>query len=237
MTPTRKSVVLLPTYNERENLSQIVPAILTAAPVDVWVLDDNSPDGTGAIADSLAAAEPRVRVTHRPQKQGLGAAYLDGFRRALDAGYERILEMDADFSHPPAALIDLLRLAENNDLVLGSRWVRGGGTQNWPWHRKLISRGGSLYARTLLGVSIRDLTGGFKCFRREVLAALDLDRVKTTGYAFQIELTYRAIKKGFRVVETPFLFVERAEGVSKMSRRIVIEALLKVPLLRLEVRR
>jgi len=226
--------VLLPTYNERENLPRIVPAILQAAPVDVWILDDNSPDGTGALADDLAAKDTRVHVAHRPGKQGLGAAYLDGFRRALDAGYERIIEMDADFSHPPAALNDLLRLAETYDLVLGSRWVKGGGTKNWPWSRKLISRGGSFYARTMLGVGIRDLTGGFKCFRREVLETLDLAQVRTTGYAFQIELTYRAIKKGFRVVETPIVFVEREEGVSKMSRRIVVEAVLKVPMLRFE---
>jgi dolichol-phosphate mannosyltransferase len=230
-------VVLLPTYNERDNLPRIVPEILRAAPVDLWILDDASPDGTAAVADALAASDPRVRVSHRPAKLGLGRAYLDGFRLALDAGYDRILEMDADFSHPPSALPELLRLAEEYDVVLGSRWVRGGGTERWPWYRRFISRGGSWYARTWLGVDVRDLTGGFKCFRREVLATIDLDAVRSTGYAFQIEITYRAICRGFRVVETPILFVERAEGVSKMSRRIVLEAILRVPRLRLELKR
>jgi dolichol-phosphate mannosyltransferase len=229
-------VVLLPTYNERENLPRIVPAILASAPVDVWILDDASPDGTGAAADVLAACEPRVRVTHRPQKLGLGRAYLDGFRAALDAGYERILEMDADGSHPPTALPDLLRLAETYDLVLGSRWVAGGGTESWPWYRQLLSRGGSWYARQWLGLEIHDLTGGFKCFRREVLAAIDLDAVRSTGYAFQIEITYRAMAKGFRVIETPIVFVERERGASKMSRRIFLEAVLRVPRLRLQIR-
>jgi dolichol-phosphate mannosyltransferase len=236
MTEPRRAVVLLPTYNERENIERVVPAILAAAPVDVCVLDDNSPDGTGALADGLAAREPRVKVVHGPHKRGLGRAYLDGFRWALERGYERILEMDADFSHPPAVLPELLRLSEEHDLVLGSRWVKGGGTVGWPLLRKIISRGGSLYARLWLGVGVRDLTGGFKCFRREVLEALDLGAVRSTGYAFQIEMTYRAIKKGFRVVETPIVFVERAEGVSKMSRRIVREAILAVPRLRFEVR-
>lgn len=233
---SRRVVVLLPTYNERENLPKIVPAILDAAPVDVWILDDASPDGTGKIADQLVAASDRVRVTHRQGKQGLGKAYLDGFRRALDDGYERIIEMDADFSHPTNRLPALIALAEEYDLVLGSRWVAGGGIENWPWYRQLISRGGSLYARTLLGVGIRDLTGGFKCFRREVLEGIDLDAVKTTGYAFQIEITYRALRKGFRVVETPITFIEREEGVSKMSRKILIEAVLKVPRMRFEIR-
>jgi dolichol-phosphate mannosyltransferase len=226
----------MPTYNERENLPRIVPAILDAAPVDVWILDDNSPDGTGAAADLLAETHQRVRVTHRSSKEGLGAAYLDGFRRALDAGYDRILEMDADFSHPPHALPELLRLADDYDLVLGSRYVRGGGTENWPWYRKALSRGGSLYARIWLGVSIRDLTGGFKCFRREVLEAIDLDAVQATGYAFQIEMTYRAMRKGFRVAEAPITFVERAEGTSKMSRRIMLEALVTVPRMRFGIR-
>ncbi len=231
-----RSVVLLPTYNEIENIGTIVPAILDAAPVDVWILDDNSPDGTGKAADALANKYERVRVTHRAQKRGLGAAYLDGFEHALDAGYDRILEMDADFSHPTEILPVLLELSMEYDLVLGSRWVEGGGTKNWPWYRKLISRGGSIYARTLLGVGIKDLTGGFKCFRREVLEALDLDNVKTTGYAFQIELTYRALKKGFSVKETPITFVEREEGYSKMSKAIVVEAVLKVPQLRFSIK-
>lgn len=229
------AVVLLPTYNERDNLPSIVPAILEAAPVDVWILDDDSPDGTGQVADELAKSSPRVRVTHRPGKQGLGKAYIDGFHRALAAGYARIFEMDADFSHPPRYLPRLLELSREYDLVLGSRWVAGGGTENWPWHRRLISRGGSLYARALLGVGIRDLTGGFKCFRREVLETIDLDSVRSTGYAFQIEMTYRALLHGFSVAETPIVFVERTQGASKMSRRIVLEAVMRVPRLRLEV--
>ena len=227
-----KAVVLLPTYNERDNISRIVPAILAAAPVDVWVLDDNSPDGTGQIADDLAKADARVRVLHRAQKQGLGRAYLDGMRHALDAGYEQILEMDADFSHPPAVLPALLEAAASSDLVLGSRNIPGGGTQNWPWSRKLISKGGSLYARVLLGVGVRDLTGGFKCFNRRVLEALDLARIESNGYGFQIEMTYRAIQKGFSVREVPFVFVERESGVSKMSRKIVFEAVWMCPKLR-----
>lgn len=235
-TRASDAVVLLPTYNEIDNLSRIVPAILDAAPVDVWILDDNSPDGTGAVADALARAHTRVRVTHRPEKQGLGRAYLDGFRRALDAGYAKILEMDADFSHPTSALPELLRLTDDYDVALGSRWVDGGGVENWPMHRKILSRGGSLYARLFLGVPVRDLTGGYKCFRREVLEAIDLDAVTTSGYAFQIEMTYRALQKGFRVVETPITFVEREQGVSKMSRAIVWEAILRVPRFRLEIR-
>ncbi|HET6345802.1 MAG TPA: polyprenol monophosphomannose synthase [Myxococcota bacterium] len=236
MPETPRAVVLLPTYNEIENLPRIVPAILKAAPVDVMILDDNSPDGTGTVADELAAKEPRVKVVHRAGKEGLGAAYLDGFRRALAAGYERILEMDADFSHPPGHLQELVRLSDDYDLVLGSRWVKGGGTKNWPLSRQIISRMGSLYARTVLGVPVRDLTGGFKCFRREVLEGIDLSSIKTTGYAFQIEMTYRAIQRGFKVVESPIIFVEREQGVSKMSRRIVIEAVMKVPRLRFERR-
>lgn len=236
MPEAANAVVLLPTYNEIDNLPRIVPAILAAAPVDVMILDDNSPDGTGDLADKLAQEHPRVRVVHRPGKQGLGAAYLEGFARALEAGYERILEMDADFSHPPGHLPEMLRLSEHYDLVLGSRWVQGGGTRNWPLRRQMISRMGSFYARSVLGVGVRDLTGGFKCFRRGVLEALDLNSIRTTGYAFQIEMTYRTILRGFTVHETPIIFVEREVGISKMSRRIVVEAVLKVPQLRIELR-
>ena len=228
-----RTVVLLPTYNEIDNLPRIVPAILAAADVDVMVIDDNSPDGTGRLADMLARKEPRVRVLHRARKEGLGAAYIAGFRAALEAGYERVVQMDADFSHPPAHLGHMLDLSSRHDLVLGSRWVPGGGTKNWPKRRQLISRLGSLYARALLRAPIRDLTGGFKCFRRSVLLAIDFDDIHSTGYAFQIEMTYRAIKLGFRVVETPILFVERALGRSKMSRKIVTEAIMGVPKLRL----
>ena len=230
----RRSVVLLPTYNEKENVENIVAAILAAAPVDIWILDDNSPDGTGAIADQLVEKHaPRVRVEHRAKKKGLGPAYIAGFKLALAAGYERILEMDADFSHPPEEIQNLLEKAEVYDLVLGSRWVAGGGTENWPAHRQFISQAGSFYARTILGVGIKDITGGFKCFRREVLETLDLDEIVSAGYMFQIEVTYQALQKGFKVHESPITFVERRIGKSKMSRSIVLEAILKVPLLRL----
>jgi len=219
-----RACVVLPTYNERENLPQIVPAILAAAPeVDVLVVDDDSPDGTGALADELAARDRRVRVLHRPHKEGLGRAYLAGFADALARGYGRILEMDADFSHDPARLPVLL--GTDADLVLGSRYVPGGGTVNWGVGRRMLSRGGSLYARAILGVPVRDLTGGFKCFRRRTLQALDLGSVRSNGYAFQIELTYRAIRRGFKVVEVPIVFVDRRVGKSKMSRGIVAEAL------------
>jgi dolichol-phosphate mannosyltransferase len=222
-----RACVIVPTYDERENLPRIVPAILAASPlVDVLVVDDNSPDGTGMLADELAAKEPRVRVLHRGHKEGLGRAYLAGFAEALAGGYGRIVEMDADFSHDPARLPVLL--GTDADLVLGSRYVPGGSTVNWGIGRRALSRGGSLYARAILGVAIRDLTGGFKCFRRKVLENLDLGSVHSTGYAFQIELTYRALRRGFRVVEVPITFVDRRVGQSKMSRAIVLEALWKV---------
>ena len=221
-----RACVILPTYNERENLPQIVPAILAAAPdIDVLVIDDNSPDGTGALADELAARQPRLHVLHRSRKEGLGRAYLAGFAQALARGYGRIVEMDADFSHDPAALPGLLEASKTADLVLGSRYVAGGGTVNWGLGRRLLSKGGSLYARTILGLPIRDLTGGFKCFRRDVLESIDLESVRSSGYAFQIELTYRAVKRGFTVREIPIVFADRRVGKSKMSRAIVAEAL------------
>jgi dolichol-phosphate mannosyltransferase len=225
----RRALVCVPTYDEKENVVAIVEAVLAAAPeVDVLVIDDNSPDGTGRLADEIAAREPRVHVLHRAGKEGLGKAYLAGFAWALARGYGLVLEMDADFSHDPRYLPAMLEAAREADLVLGSRYVPGGGTVNWGVARKLISRGGSLYARTILGIPIRDLTGGFKCFRREVLEAIDLPTVECTGYAFQIELTYRTLRKGFRVREIPIVFVDRRVGHSKMSRRIVLEALRKV---------
>lgn len=224
-----RALVCLPTYDERENLEPITRAILAATPeVDILVIDDSSPDGTGELADRLAAAEPRLHVLHRAAKQGLGKAYLAGFAWALERGYPLVLEMDADFSHNPKYLPRMLELAREADLVLGSRNVKGGGTVNWGLGRKLLSRGGSLYARTILGLRVRDLTGGFKCFRREVLEAIDLGSVECSGYAFQIELTYRAVKHGFRVVELPIIFEDRRVGQSKMSRRIVLEAVSKV---------
>ncbi len=204
----------------------------------VLVVDDNSPDGTGAIADRLATELPWVDVLHRRRKQGIGRAYLAAFPRALASGASFVLEMDSDFSHDPAMLPTLIQTCENGaDVALGSRYVAGGGTVNWSPVRQLISMGGSLYARLLLGVGVRDLTGGFKCFRREVLEAIDLGAVRTDGYAFQIELTYRALRRGFRVVEVPITFVDREVGRSKMSRAIVLEAVWKVPGLRLAAAR
>jgi dolichol-phosphate mannosyltransferase len=234
MTTGRKALLCLPTYDERENLAPMVEAILAAVPaVDVLVIDDNSPDGTGRLADQIAAREPRVQVLHRAGKEGLGRAYLAGFAWALARDYGLVLEMDCDFSHDPRYLPGMLAAAEEADLVLGSRYVEGGGTVNWGLLRKLISRGGSLYARTILGLRVRDLTGGFKCFRREVLEAIDLPSVECTGYAFQIELTYRAARRGFKVREIPIVFADRRVGHSKMSRRIVLEAIRKVWSIRL----
>ena len=224
-----RALLCLPTYNERENVEPMVEAILAAVPeVNVLVIDDDSPDGTGRVADALSARDGRVNVLHRARKEGLGKAYLAGFAWALERGYALILEMDADFSHDPKYLPTLLAGAAQADLVLGSRYVAGGGTENWGLGRRLLSRGGSLYARLILGVPVRDLTGGFKCFRREVLEAIDLPTVECSGYAFQIELTYRALRKGFRVAEVPIVFVDRRVGQSKMSRRIVLEAVRKV---------
>ena len=225
----RRAVICLPTYEERENLAPILRAIHAVAPqVDVLVIDDRSPDGTGELADALAARDQRVKVLHRPGKQGLGRAYLAGFGWALERGYGLVLEMDADFSHDPVHLPALLAAARDADLVHGSRYVPGGRTVSWGLGRRLVSRGGSLYARTILGVPIRDLTGGFKCFRREVLEAIDLPTVASTGYAFQIELTFRAIRRGFRVVELPITFADRRIGQSKMSGGIVLEAVRNV---------
>jgi len=234
MTTGRRALVCLPTYDERENLAPMIEAILAAVPhVDVLVIDDNSPDGTGQLADEIAAREPRVKVLHRAGKEGLGRAYLAGFAWALARDYGLVLEMDCDFSHDPKYLPGMLAAAAEADLVLGSRYVKGGGTVDWGLLRKLISRGGSLYARTILGLTVRDLTGGFKCFRREVLEGIDLPTVECTGYAFQIELTYRAARRGFRIVETPIVFADRRVGHSKMSRRIVLEAIRKVWSIRL----
>jgi len=228
-------LVIVPTYNERENLPAIVAAIHEHLPVaDILVVDDNSPDGTGELADEIAARDMKVKVFHRAGKQGLGTAYIAGFREALKGDYEFLFEMDCDFSHDPKYLPILLETAKNGaDLVLGSRYVEGGGTLNWGPMRKVISQGGSLYARTILGVPIRDLTGGFKCFRRRVLEAMDFDDVSAQGYGFQIEMTYRTMKMGFRVVEVPIVFVDRRVGQSKMSKKIFIEALTLVWRLRL----
>src|SRR4051812_10904419 len=217
-----RAYVCLPTYNERENIEPMVRALLERLGPDdrVLVIDDNSPDGTGEIADRLAADEPRVGVLHRPAKEGLGPAYLAGFRRALEDGAELVLEMDCDFSHDPADVPRLIAAAADADLVLGSRYVEGGSVENWGPARRIVSRGGSLYAQAMLWAPVRDLTGGFKCFRREVLETIALDRVTARGYAFQIETTFRALQAGFRVVEIPIRFADREEGHSKMSRSI-----------------
>jgi dolichol-phosphate mannosyltransferase len=227
-----QAVVCLPTYNERENLEPMVRALGDKG-VRVLVVDDNSPDGTGEIADRLAGELDYVDVLHRERKEGLGPAYLAGFRRALAHGADFVLEMDCDFSHSPDDVPRLLAAAEDADLVLGSRYVRGGSIGNWGLVRRFVSAGGSLYARVLLGSHVHDLTGGFKCYRRRVLETIDLDAITSKGYAFQIETTYRATRAGFRVVEIPIHFVDREEGGSKMSRAIVAEGVWKVPALRL----
>jgi len=231
-------LVVLPTYNERENLPRMVAAIESirgSLPFDgdVLVVDDSSPDGTGQEADRLAEQHEWLHVLHRPQKQGLGHAYLAAFHWALERPYSHVLEMDCDLSHPVAALPVMLETSAEADLVLGSRYTPGGGVEGWPAHRRVISRSGCLYARALLGVDLHDLTGGFKCFHRWVLESLDLDSVHAEGYAFQIELTYRAVALGARVVEIPITFADRTQGSSKMSRQIVLEAVWKVPALRL----
>jgi len=230
----RVAWLVLPTYNEAENIEPLVAAVRDKLPASarVLIVDDNSPDGTGRIADRLAAEHGNVEVLHRPRKEGLGPAYIAGFRQALAGGADLVLEMDSDFSHDPAYLPRLLEASERADLVLGSRYVPGGGVGDWGALRRAISRGGSAYARLVLGVGVRDLTGGFKCFRREVLEALDLDSIDARGYAFQVEMTYRALRAGFRVVEVPIVFRDRRAGTSKMDRRIVAEAVWRVPLLR-----
>jgi dolichol-phosphate mannosyltransferase len=228
-------LVVVPTYNERENLPAIVAAVHRELPeADLLIVDDNSPDGTGQLADELAAKDAKVTVLHRQGKLGLGTAYIAGFKQALKRNYQYLFEMDCDFSHDPKYLpIMLARARAGADLVLGSRYVDGGGTVNWGPLRKLISRGGSLYARTILGVGVHDLTGGFKCFRRHVLETLDLDSVSAQGYGFQIEMTYRVVKRGFAVEEVPIVFVDRRVGQSKMSKKIFVEALTLVWKLRL----
>jgi dolichol-phosphate mannosyltransferase len=230
-------LIVLPTYNELENLPRVIDALAGVreqAPFsgDVLVTDDGSPDGTGRLADDLARRHDWVHVLHRGAKQGLGRAYVAGFRWALERGYSHVLEMDCDLSHPPQAVPRMLEASRNADLVLGSRYVPGGGVVGWPLHRRIISRGGSFYARTWLGVNVSDLTGGYKCFRRWVLEALDLDAVHGQGYVFQIELTYRTLRMGGRVTEVPITFEDRTLGESKMSMAIVLEAVWQVPALR-----
>jgi dolichol-phosphate mannosyltransferase len=241
--PAPRFLLCLPTYNERENLPGMIRALEavregTPIPGDVLVLDDNSPDGTGDIADALAAEHDWLHVLHRPGKQGLGRAYLAGFRWALARRYTHVLEMDCDFSHDPDRVPALLdAVLAGADVALGSRYVRGGGVANWSVTRRLVSAAGCLYARVLLGLDVRDLTGGFKCFRREVLEAIDLGAVTAEGYAFQIEMTYRACRLGYTVREVPIVFTDRVAGGSKMTRSIVSEAAWRVPLLRLRAMR
>ena len=225
-----RALIVVPTYNERDNAPGIAERLLAALPgTDLLFVDDNSPDGTGALLDGLAAAQPRIHVMHRAGKLGLGTAYVEGFGWGLARGYDYLFEMDADGSHDPKYLPQMLALAEDGaDLVVGSRYVPGGGTLNWGAGRKLISRGGSLYARTILGVDVRDVTAGFVCWRRAALEAIDLSSITSNGYSFQIEMKYRAFQNNLRVVETPIVFVDRRVGQSKMSRAIFVEALLKV---------
>jgi dolichol-phosphate mannosyltransferase len=231
-----RAVLCLPTYNERENLELMIAALgeaLDTSQDRVLVIDDGSPDGTGEIADRLASEHSWVSVLHRTTKEGIGPAYVAGFRQALAEGAELVLEMDCDFSHDPADVPRLIAAAESADLVLGSRYAPGGGTANWGLVRRVVSRGGCLYAQVILGMRVRDLTGGFKCFRRPTLETIDLDALSAHGYAFQIETTYRVKRAGLRIQEVPITFVERRAGASKMTGSIVAEAMWTVPLLRL----
>lgn len=235
MTPETRALVVVPTYNERENLPQVIPAILAVdLRFDVLVVDDGSPDGTGQIADEFAAGDSRVHVLHRESKQGLGRAYLAGFRWALERDYALVIEMDADFSHDPKYLVGLLERIEGADLVLGSRYATGVNVINWPMSRLLLSWFANKYVRWVTGLPLTDATGGFKCFRREVLQAIPLERVRSNGYAFQVEMSFRAWKRGFRLVELPIVFVDRLEGHSKMNQRIVREAVWMVWWLRFQ---
>lgn len=231
----RRCLVVLPTFNERDNVERIVADILAYLVTDVLVVDDGSPDGTGVIADRLAAADARVRVLHRAGKQGLGTAYLAGFRQAIERGYDLVFEMDADFSHPPWDLPRLATACAGAELVIGSRYVAGGSTIGWDFKRRLLSRGANLYARMVLGMRARDVTAGFRCYQVAALAQLDLGAVAAHGYAFQIEMAFRMVRKGFRVVEVPIHFTDRRVGQSKMDGKIAREALLLVPGLRRRV--
>ena len=220
-----KALVIIPTYKERENLVPLLKQIFSQElPLEVLIVDDNSPDGTGAVADQIAAADPRVHVMHRPGKMGLGSAYVAGFRYALERDYDAAFEMDADFSHNPESLPEFLRELESADLVVGSRYLHGVTVVNWPLKRLILSYGANVYSRVITGVPLKDVTGGFKCFRRQVLEALDLSRVRSDGYGFQIEINYKAWRKGFRIREIPIMFVDRRAGESKMNRKIVWEA-------------
>lgn len=219
-----KTLIIIPTYNEYDNMRPLLEQIFTYAPAsDILIVDDNSPDGTGKLADEIAAQNPRVHVMHRAGKLGLGTAYIAGFKYAVEHQYDAAFEMDADFSHDPRYLPDFLRAIESADLVIGSRYVAGGGTPNWSLLRRFISGGGNIFARVMLGIPVHDCTAGFRCYRREVLESIDLDTIESQGYAFQVELAYRVYKRGFKIVETPIIFKDRRVGKSKMSRAIFLE--------------
>ncbi len=234
MNENKKALIIFPTYNEKENIEKIIQAALEKdLRLNVLVVDDNSPDGTGAIADRMAAENPRINVLHRENKEGLGRAYIAGFKWALEHGFDYIFEMDADFSHNPDYLPDFLKAIEENDLVLGSRYISGVNVINWPMGRLLLSYYANVYTRIVTGLPVRDGTGGFKCFRRQVLEAIDLDAIRSNGYIFQIEVSLRVWKKGFKIKEIPIVFTDRLHGASKMSKKIVREAIWKVWYLRL----
>ena len=229
-----RALVVIPTYNESENIARIIPEVLRQDPrVDVLVVDDGSPDGTARMVKEMMAREPRIRILERPGKMGLGTAYVAGFKVALPLGYEYIFEMDADFSHDPNEIPNFLRAAEHHDLVLGSRYSNGIRVVNWPMNRLLLSYYANIYSRFMTGLRVHDATGGFKCFRRRVLEAIDLDAVRSNGYAFQIEMSFNAWKKGFSITEIPIIFLDRAQGTSKMSKKIIYEAVFMLWRLRL----
>ncbi len=220
-----KTLIIIPTYNELENLRPILNEIFSFAPLtDVLIVDDNSPDGTGKLADEISAENPQVHLLHRSGKLGLGTAYIAGFKYAIEHGYDAAFEMDADFSHDPRYLPDFLKAIEDADLVIGSRYIPGGSTPNWSFTRRMISGCGNIFARFMLGIPVHDCTAGYRCYRREVLQSIDLDTIQSQGYAFQVELAYRVMRQGFKIVETPIVFMDRRVGKSKMSRAIVIEA-------------
>jgi dolichol-phosphate mannosyltransferase len=230
-------LVIIPTYQERENVALIIGRVRAAVPAaHVLIVDDNSPDGTGEVADKMAVEDDHIKVLHRPGKGGLGAAYLAGFQLGLDAGYDVLVEMDADGSHLPEQLPNLLAELQTADVALGSRWVAGGEVSNWPKSRELLSRGGNTYARLALGIPFRDATGGYRAYRAKVLASFDLSTIRSQGYCFQVDLAWRSWRRGYKVVEVPITFVERERGASKMSRGIVVEALLRVTLWGLQTR-
>ncbi len=226
-TKLKRILIIMPMYNEKENIRQIIPAVLSQDErINILIIDDNSPDGTGKIADELAASDQRISVLHRQGKLGLGTAYVVGFKYALKTGYDLAFEMDADFSHDPKYLPSMIEMAEDGyDLVVGSRWVKGGGIENWPKSRELLSRYASVYSRIVTGIPVHDTTAGFQCFKREVLEAIDLDGLKSGGYSFQIETKFKVHRKGFNIGELPIVFKDRIEGQSKMSQKIIFEAI------------